>query len=537
MFVQEKERTNKKLFTVLVSDQMNKEGLKEIVDSPFTKVVFENLNNTSIPLSSIDALLIRSATTVTKEFLEKMPRLKIIGRAGVGVDNIDLEAATKQGTVVINAPDGNTISTAEHTFAMMVSLLRKIPQANESMKKGFWDRKSFQGTELYGKTLGIIGFGRIGGELAKRAKVFQMKVMVYDPYLTKERAEKHRVESVSFENLLYNSDIITVHTPLTKETIGLLNEETLPLTKKGVFIINCARGGIIDEKALFNAIKGKHVAGAAIDVFEEEPAKNHPLTSLPEVITTPHIAASTAEAQKNVAEQVAKEVLQYLEGEPAVHALNLPYLDKDVYTKLAPIHKFTKAMGEISTQLIQEPVKAVHLAYTGEISNQDTTLFSRSFLVGFFVHRIDRYVNEVNAPLIAKERGIQIGQLHGDDSKGYSNLIQATVEGENRILRLFGTYHQEFGARIIQLNDFQIDFQPSKHNLFVQHYDQPGVIGKVGKLLGDHGVNIATMQVGRKQEGGKAIMLLGIDKACQKTVLEALHEIDEILSVSSLELS
>lgn len=276
MTVKEKLNTNSKLYTILVSDQMNKEGLKDMVENPLTNVVFENIDETQVSLATIDALLIRSATTVTEDHIKRMPQLKIIGRAGVGVDNINLEAATKQGIVVVNAPDGNTISTAEHTFAMMISLLRKIPQANESMKNGYWERKSFQGAELYGKTLGIIGFGRIGGELAQRAKAFQMNVLVYDPYLTKERADKHRVTSVSFDTILKDSDIITVHTPLTKETKGLINKETLALTKRGVYIINCARGGIIDESALVEAIESKHVAGAAIDVFENEPATNHP---------------------------------------------------------------------------------------------------------------------------------------------------------------------------------------------------------------------------------------------------------------------
>lgn len=537
MSIQEAELTNEKLFTVLISDPMSEEGLKPILDNRKFQVIFEQLDETSVPLSSIDALIIRSGTKVTKKHINKMPNLKIIGRAGVGVDNIDIEAATNNGIVVVNAPDGNTISTAEHTFAMMISLLRKIPQANHSMKEGRWDRKAFQGKELYGKTLGIVGFGRIGTELARRAKAFHMDVLAYDPYLTKDRAEKNRVKSVSFETLIEQSDIISIHTPLTKETKGLLNKETIARTKKGVYLINCARGGIIDETALEEAIKEKHVAGAAIDVFEEEPAIDHPLTKLPEVITTPHIAASTTEAQKNVAEQVAVEVMEYLEGKPAQHALNLPYLEKDVFDKFAPIYHLAKMMGEVATQLMKQPVKQITLTYCGELSNQSTNIFTRSFLVGFFKHRIDRFVNEVNAPHIAKEREIQIGEEHSSDAKGYSNLIQATIIGENETLKLYGTHYNEFGSRIIQLNDFQIDFQPSKHNIFIQHNDRPGVIGKVGQLLGNHQINIATMQVGRKQEGGNAIMLLAIDKMCDDDVLQALYDVSEIASVRSLELT
>ncbi|SER45744.1 phosphoglycerate dehydrogenase [Salipaludibacillus aurantiacus] len=534
--VQQPLDTDKEMFTVLVSDQMDKEGLKPVLESSLVNVVFQPVHDTSVPLDQIDALLIRSATTVTKDLLNRMPRLKIIGRAGVGVDNVDMDAATSNGVVVINAPDGNTISTAEHTFAMLASLVRNIPQANQSMKKGKWDRKAYQGAELYGKTLGVIGFGRIGAELAARARGFRMNVIAFDPFLTKSRAEKHRVTPVDLEEVLSKSDFISVHTPLTKETKGLLNKETLQKTKQGVYILNCARGGIIDEKALYEAIESRHVKGAAIDVFEEEPAINHPLTTLDQVITTPHIAASTSEAQKNVAEQVAIEVLDYLNGKPAPHALNLPYLDGDVFEKFSPITKLTRTLGEMSSQLFRAPVQEIELSYAGEISHQETGLFNRSFLAGFFRHRIDGYVNEVNASWIAKERDVQVAEKHENESQGYSNFVKATVIGEKDTLEVYGTFSREIGPRIVQINEFSLDFQPAKHTLYVQHNDQPGVIGKVGQLLGTHNVNIATMQVGRKNEGGKAIMLLSTDKECDQSVLEAFARIDEIVSVSSIEL-
>ncbi|PYZ94470.1 phosphoglycerate dehydrogenase [Salipaludibacillus keqinensis] len=534
--VQQPVKTKKETFTVLVSDAMDKSGLKPVLESSLVNVVFESVLETKVPLDEVDALLIRSATTVTRDLLEKMTRLKIIGRAGVGVDNVDMDAATSHGVVVINAPDGNTISTAEHTFAMLASVVRNIPQANQSMKEGRWDRKAYQGAELFGKTLGIIGFGRIGAELASRARAFRMNVVAFDPFLTKTRAEKNHVTLADFNELLEKSDFITVHTPLTKETKGLLNRETLQKTKQGVYLLNCARGGIIDEVALYDSIKSGHVRGAAIDVFEDEPAKNHPLTTLDQVITTPHIAASTSEAQKNVAEQVAIEVLGYLEGKPAPHALNLPYLEGEMFEKFSPVTQLTKTLGEMASQLFREPVKQIEISYAGEISHQETGLFNRSYLAGFFRHRIDGYVNEVNASWIAKERDVLVVEKHESESRGYSNFVKTTIQGENNSIDIYGTFSQEIGPRIVQINGFTFDFQPAKHTLYVQHNDRPGVIGKVGQLLGAHDVNIATMQVGRRQEGGKAIMLLSTDKECDQHVLEAFAKIDEIVSVSSIEL-
>lgn len=524
------------IFNVLVSDNMSETGLKSLLESETVNVVRENIYETSISLEEVHALLIRSATTVTAELLAQMPNLKIIGRAGVGVDNVDLDAATSHGVVVINAPDGNTISTAEHTFAMLASLVRSIPQANQSMQEGRWDRKKYQGAELYGKTLGIIGFGRIGAEIAQRARAFRMNILAFDPFLTQSRAEKNNVTAVTLEEILAQSDMLTVHTPLTKETKGLLNEESLKKTKQGVFILNCARGGIIDEDALYNAIVSGHVRGAAIDVFEEEPATNHPLTTLPEVITTPHIAASTSEAQLNVAESVSIEVLGYLNGHPAPHALNLPYLDQESFDKFSPFTKLTRTLGSTASQLFREPVKEIEISYAGEISDQETGLFNRSFLAGFFSHRIDSYVNEVNASWIAKEREVKVSETHESESKGYANFVKAHIQGEHSSIDIHGTFSQEIGARIVQINEFTLDFQPAKHTLYVRHNDRPGVIGKVGQLLGTHDVNIATMQVGRTEAGGDAIMLLSTDKECNETVLEAFTGIEEIISVSAIEL-
>lgn len=529
--------TDEKVFTVLVSDSMSREGLLPLLESNQIDCIQRTVEEAKGELDRVDALLIRSATKVTEELLEQMPNVKIIARAGVGVDNVDIQAATKRGIIVVNAPDGNTISTAEHSFAMMAALLRKIPQANISTKNGEWARKKFQGSELLGKCLGIIGFGRIGSEIAKRAKAFQMSVHVYDPFLTKERAEKFGVTLSSFEEILQNADIITVHTPLTKETKGLLNENSLRKTKKGVFLVNCARGGIIDEEALIEYLKNGHVAGAALDVFEEEPATNERLLAFEQVITTPHIAASTKEAQLNVAAQVSEEVLNYFEGKPVLNSINLPTLSKEVYKKIQPYYELSKVMGSILSQCMKTPVKEIEVFYGGEVTDLETSITTRSLIAGFLQPRVDAAVNDVNAVLIAKERGITYGEKHLSDSSGYSNLISATVYGEDRNFNIKGTYVKEYGPRIVRINDFKVDFTPFGHLVYIEHIDKPGVIGNVGQLLGKHSINIGSMQVARKEEGGKALMMLSIDKPLCNNVSKELTSTNDIIFVNKIELT
>ncbi|SDH08976.1 D-3-phosphoglycerate dehydrogenase [Alteribacillus persepolensis] len=521
-------------FRVLVSDNMSEQGLKPLLDNDNMDCVQQNVNDTD-DLDEYDALLVRSGTTVTAALMDQMSRLKIIARAGVGVDNIDIDAATKRGIVVINAPDGNTISTAEHTFAMIISLARKVPQANASIKGGEWNRKAFQGTELRGKTLGIVGFGRIGSELAKRARGFDMSTIVYDPFLTKERAEKAGVQLADLDELLPEADIITVHTPLTKETKGLLGMENIKKTKEGVFLINCARGGIIDEDALKHYLENGHVAGAALDVFEEEPAQDNELLAFDQVISTPHIAASTKEAQLNVAAQVSEEVLQFLKGMPALNSINLPAMSKEKFETLQPYYELSKKMGHILSQSMTGPVQDINVQYSGEVTELETSVLTRSLIAGFLQTRIDAPVNDVNASLIAKERGINYGEKHQTNALGYSNLIQATVEEENQTFTIHGTYVKEYGPRIVRINDFHVDFYPTGHLIYIKHTDKPGVIGKMGQLLGKHEVNIATMQVGRKEEGGDAIMMLAVDKEATEDVLNDLTSIEEITRADKIE--
>ncbi|PWA12404.1 phosphoglycerate dehydrogenase [Pueribacillus theae] len=522
------------MFYVLASDPMSEDGLQPLLNNDQFTCVQKHVNDED-NLEQYDALLVRSGTKVTEEVMEKMPNLKIIARAGVGVDNIDIDAATKRGIVVINAPDGNTISTCEHTFTMIASLARMIPQATQSIKSGKWERKAFLGMELRGKNLGIVGFGRIGSELAVRARAFGMNLYVYDPFLTNERAKQLGVTVNTLDEVLENADIITVHTPLTKDTKGLIGHHNIEKTKRGVLLINCARGGIIDEEALLHYLKNGHVGGAAFDVFEHEPPGDNPLLELDNFIATPHIAASTKEAQLNVAAQVSEEVVQFLQGHPIKNSINLPTMSDELFEKIQPYYQLTKTMGSILSQCMNVPVKEIEVTYAGDITKLETSVITRSLLAGFLTPRADTPVNEVNSPTIAKERGIVYGEKHTERSKGYSNLIDVNVIGENTNFTMQATYVKEYGPRIVNLNGFDIDFYPHGHLLYIQHIDKPGIIGQVGQILGDHNMNIATMQVGRKEAGGEAIMMLSFDDVLSDEAFNALKEIKDITSIKKID--
>ncbi|WP_409306036.1 phosphoglycerate dehydrogenase [Peribacillus sp. SCS-155] len=524
------------MFRILVADAIKPEGLGPLLDAPNIELLQKTVEEAEMDLKDVDAILVRSATKVTEDLMSKMPNLKIVARAGVGVDNIDVQAATRRGVVVVNAPDGNTISTAEHTFAMMASLMRHIPQAYFSIKQGKWQRAAFTGTELRGKTLAIVGMGRIGGEIAKRAKAFEMDVIVFDPFLTADRAKKLNVTLLPLDELLTKADIITVHTPLTSETKGLLNKSNMQTCKKGVYILNCARGGIIDEEDLYELLLEGHIAGAALDVFVEEPAVGNKLLELDTVIATPHLGASTKEAQLNVATQVAQEVLTFLAGNPVSNSINLPAISKELFEQVQPYYQLIKQMGSIVSQCVKEGVHEISVTYAGENLNFDTSLLTKSLISGFFSSKLDVPVNEVNALVIAKERSITVGEKISSETFGYSNCITVTVKGEKRQFDIRGTYVNNYGSRIVSLNGFDIDFHPDGNFLYIQHTDRPGVIGRVGKILGDHDVNIATMQVGRKQAGGEAIMVLSFDKPLTDDMLQKINHLDDITSLYRISL-
>ncbi|WP_226679750.1 phosphoglycerate dehydrogenase [Sutcliffiella horikoshii] len=524
------------MFHVLVADSISSDGLTPLLEAENVKVYRKDREGDNYNPEDIDALLVRSATQVDDTLLSSLSNLQVVARAGVGVDNIDITAATKRGVVVINAPDGNTISTAEHTFAMISSLVRHIPQANMNVKGAQWSRKKFIGTELFGKTLGIVGFGRIGGEIAKRAKAFQMKVVVYDPFLTDTRAEKLSVTSLPLDEVMKQADIITVHTPLTKETKGLFNKENIPQLKKGVYLVNCARGGIIDEEALLHHLNTGHVAGAALDVFEVEPPTNHDLVQHEHVIVTPHLGASTKEAQYNVAFQVSKDVLAYLNGQSVNTSINLPTIPKEIYKKIQPFYQLGKTLGSILSQSAKTPIDEITATYAGVITEWETSILTKSIIAGFLRNRVDTTVNEVNAATIAKERGISYGEKHQTDSYGYSNIIQVEARGNDVNLVVRATFIEGFGARIVHMNGFDIDFAPSGHLLYVQHTDRPGVIGQLGLIFGKHETNIATMHVGRMLQGGKAIMMLSFDQPLEKVLVDEILLIPDISSAIILEL-
>ncbi|HEU5141002.1 MAG TPA: phosphoglycerate dehydrogenase [Bacillales bacterium] len=526
-------------FNILVSDPLSKQGIQSLLDAKDVQVDEKtNLSEAELleVINKYDALLVRSQTKVTEAVLEASERLKVIGRAGVGVDNIDLDAASKKGVIVVNAPDGNTISAAEHTFAMMMATARRIPQAYQSLTGGQWERKAFRGVELNGKTLGVIGLGRIGVEVAKRAKAFRMKITAYDPFLSEERAKKLGVEKATVDEVVAKADFLTVHTPLTKETHHLIGQDQFEKMKPGLRIVNCARGGIIDEEALYQAIQNGKIAGAALDVFESEPPTENPLISLPEVVVTPHLGASTAEAQENVAIDVSEEVLRVLRGEPFRNAVNLPPVSAEVMRKLEPYFLLAEKLGEMAIQLAEGTPENIGIAYAGELNDVDTASLTRTMLKGLLSHYLGSKANYVNAPYLAKQNGLSYTVEQSPKHRGFASLMTVTIKTEKEERRVAGTILNGYGPRIVKIDDYSIDISPEDHLLLIRHTDRPGMIGHVGSILGQHETNIGTMQVGRKDVGGKAIMALTIDKKVEKDVLYALNQVDDIFSVKDIEL-
>lgn len=520
------------MFKVLVSDPISDMGIQQLMDA--SDVVVDKKPGLSEDelvqiIPEYDGLLVRSQTKVTEKIMEAGKNLKVIGRAGVGVDNINLEAATKRGIVVINAPDGNTITTCEHAFAMMMALARHIPQAYAKTIQGTWDRK-FLGVELRNKTLGVLGMGRIGSEVAKRAKAFGMDILGYDPFLTEERAEKLGIKLATVDDIVRGADFITVHTPLTPETKHMISRPQFEVMKKGMRIVNCARGGVVDEAALVEAIDQGIVAGAAFDVFEKEPPEaDHPFLHNPKIIVTPHLGASTVEAQENVAIDVSEQVLHILRNEPFKNAVNMPPVAPSVMNKLQPYFELGQKIGTFAAQLNNEAVQEIHVDYAGDLAEVDTQPLTRYIIKGVLSRHFGNDVNIVNSMHLAKARDVNVVVSQASATKGFTNLISVslkTQDGAER--RVAGTLLNGYGARIVQIDKFPVDIAPEGHLIFISHNDKPGIIGNVGTLLGKNDVNIATMQVGRKVVGGEAIMVLGVDKETPKEVLNDLTKLQEI---------
>ena len=514
---------------VLVADPIAPEGIEIL------KTVAEVHVKTGLPkeelaaiIGEYDALAVRSETKVTAEIIAAAKNLKIIGRAGVGVDNIDVEAATNRGILVVNSPEGNTLAAAELTVAMLLALARNIPQADQSLRAGRWDRKKYMGSEVYGKTLGVIGLGKIGREVISRLQSFGMSVLGYDPYLKPEQAEALGIKLVDLDTLYKKSDYITVHVPKTKETTGMINGEKLALMKPTVRLINVARGGIFDEAAVAEAAKSGKIAGAAIDVFSTEPAPaDNPLLGIPNIVTTPHLGASTEEAQVNVAIDIAEQIVEVLNGKPARAAVNMPSVSADMLGRLQPYLTLAEKIGSLHAQLTSSPISEVEVIYAGDFENLPTVHLTRAVLKGLLDPIVPESVNYVNAPTLAAARGIKITESRTPDSgEGSGCVLTVRKRGGNGEREICGTVLSKDNIRILYIDGYRVDIRPSGPMLITQHTDRPGIIGKVGTLLGDNGINIAGMHVGRESEGQGAVMVLKLDTAIPDALLDQIRRID-----------
>ncbi len=488
-------------------------------------------------IGGYDALIVRSSTRVTAELIEAGHRLKAIGRAGVGVDNIDVPKATEKGIIVVNVPEANTVSAAELTLAMLVSLARNIPGANYSVKQGAWARERFLGIELNQKTLGIIGLGHVGSEVGRRARPLGMQVLACDPHISAEHAAKIGVELVELPALLQQADFVSLHVPLMPATRRLIGAEQLSLMKPEAMLINCARGGIVDEAALYRALVEKKIAGAALDVFEEEPPAGSPLLQLDNVIATPHLGALTREAQAHVALQVAEQVLKALSGEPVTSAVNVPALMPETAAALEPYLPLMRLLGNFYMQLFGGSIDEIEVAYSGEIASLPLAPLTSSCLAGLLQGIVDIPVTPVNASLVAQRRGIRVRESSTAEVKSYSSLVQIAVRDGAAVQRLAGTLLGHDDIRITQIGDYRIEVVPARYMLITTHHDRPGVVGKVGGLLGEENVNIASMQLGRQSVGGEAMMVLQVDEPIRDGVMQKLAQLDIIASARFVELS
>jgi len=535
-----KTATATNLINVFIADPLSEDGifpLRQETDLNLNVIIDTGLTAEQLiaKIEDVHVLLVRSQTKVTREIIAAAKNLKLIGRAGVGVDNIDLAAATEHGVIVVNAPDGNTNSAAEHTIAMMTSLARHIPQAYNTLKNGVWDRKSYVGVELKNKTLGVVGFGRIGTEVAYRAKGQRMNVIAYDPFLTEERAKELGVTKGTVDEVVQAADFITVHTPLLPETRNLINKERFAIMKDGVRIINCARGGIIDEDDLYDAIVEGKVAGAALDVFVEEPATNHKLLTLPQVIATPHLGASTVEAQESVAVDVSNDIIKFFKTGTVTNPVNMPSIPKELLAQVEPFFELAEKLGKFLSQVTNEPIKEISLSYAGEVANYDVRPLTSNNLKGLLQKNHGENVNDVNARYLAERIGIKINEHKTTTAKGFTNLITVEVKTESEVHSVAGTLLNGLGARIVKVENFVVDVVPQGHLLYIKNTDKPGAIGRVATKLADKDINIATMQVGRDQVGGTAIMMLTIDNEVtieDLNYVAQLENIDEVKAIT-----
>ena len=525
---------------VLIADCIAQRGIDELAAGGALDVtVRTGLTEDELVrlIPEFSALVVRSQTKVTGPILRAGTHLRVVGRAGVGVDNVDVETATRRGVIVMNTPGGNTISTAEHAFSLLLSVARKIPQAHANLQSGQWDRKRFEGTELYNKTLGIIGMGRIGSELSRRAIAFGMRVLAYDPYLSTSRARSLQVELIEeLDELLPLADFLTLHTPLTSETHHLLNAARVTKTKRGVRLINCARGGLIDEKALGAALASGQVAGAALDVFETEPlSPDSPLRGIPNLILTPHLGASTVEAQESVGIEIAQAIRAALLEGTIRNAINMPSLDAKTLAIVGPHLRFGEKLGRFLSQISPKRIETLHINYSGKVNEVDTTAITRAILKGFLHLAGGDDVNEVNAPALAETLGMKVTESRLSAPGDYTDLLELSAEGESKSLSVAGAF---FGVtpRIVSINRRPVEARPHGVVLVLENTDRPGMVGRIGTLLGAHGVNIATMSLSRNQAGGRALTVLNLDTTPPPQLLAEIQASDDIHSAQVVEL-
>ena len=525
---------------ILIADPISPRGAEELSRNGALDVVTRTgLTEPELIeiIPQFSAIVVRSQTKVTAAVLNAGAQLRVVGRAGVGVDNVDVETATRRGVIVMNAPGGNTISTAEHAFSLLLGVARKIPQADAVIRRGSWDRKNLEGVELYDKTLGIIGMGRIGSELSRRAIAFGMRVIAHDPYLSSTRARTLQVELVEeLDDLLARADFLTLHTPLTSETHHLLDAARLAKLKPGARVINCARGGLIDENALAAALQGRHIAAAALDVFEIEPLPDDsPLRAAPNLVLTPHLGASTVEAQESVGIEIAQSIRAALLEGTIRNAVNMPNLDAKTLSIVGPHLRFGEKLGKFLSQVAPKRVDTLNINYSGKVNEVDTTAITRAVLKGFLQIAGGSEVNEVNAPAFAESLGLKITETRLSAVGDYTDLLELSATAEGKTVSVGGAF---FGAtpRIVAVNSRPVEARPHGVVLILENTDRPGIVGRIGTLLGDHGVNIATMSLSRNQAGGTALTVLNLDSTPDANLLAKIRRSDDIKSAQVVEL-
>ncbi len=521
---------------VLVADKISSEGveiLKKVADVDVKTSL--GIDELITSIGCYDGLVVRSATQVTTDVITAAKNLKIIGRAGVGVDNIDVPAATQHGIVVVNSPEGNTIAAAELTMALLLALSRNIPVADSSMKQGKWDRNSYVGVEVYNKTLGIIGLGKIGREVAKRAQSFGMRVIAQDPYLSSEVSKKLGIQLVSLDELLAQSDYISLHLPKTRDTEGLIGAEQISKMKDGIRIINVARGGIIDEFALAEALKSGKVAGAAVDVYSTEPiSQDNPLLKASNIITTPHLGASTTEAQSKVAIDVAEQMVDYFTGKPPRAAVNIPPVSPEVMERIAPYLTLAERMGVFLTQTAEGHFDSIDVCYSGDVAQEETNTITRAVLVGILRPMLSQTVNFVNAPLIAEARDIKVTESRTATFDDFTSLVNIRAKTSKGVREISGTIFGRNEMRIVRVDGYRMDLVPEGTMLFVPHEDKPGIIGQVGTILGNQGINIGGMHVGRDKISKRAVMVLSVDSIVPDEIRQKIMQMSGIESIRQI---